>query len=85
MRALVLVRLVSLSVALNGSQIVHDLGSVLTPESSIYLPTDPNWVKETTQRFDFWQAPTYIVSIKPAVKEDVQKVVRLSPLNDLVT
>jgi hypothetical protein len=38
--------------------------------------SDGNWLNETTQRYNSWDAPTYVVSVKPALKEDVQKVVK---------
>jgi hypothetical protein len=75
---LTLMDLPLLSEALNGPQIAYDLQSILSPGSGIYLPTDANWTTETTQRFNTWSAPTYVVSVKPALKEDVQKVVRCS-------
>lgn len=71
--------LVPLSGALNGSEIALHLESILSLRSGIFLPTDKNWLNETTQRYQAWNAPTYVVSIKPASKEDVQDVVH-SPL-----
>ena len=64
-----------LSLALTGSEIKQDLSLVLSPQASISLPSDEGWANETVQRFDAWSAPTYIVSVKPTVEEDVQKVV----------
>jgi hypothetical protein len=74
--ALISLGVLSISEALNGTQIAHDLGSALSPQSSIYFPSDGNWLNETTQRYNSWDAPTYVVSVKPALKEDVQKVVK---------
>ncbi|PYI11870.1 FAD-binding domain-containing protein [Aspergillus sclerotiicarbonarius CBS 121057] len=68
---------------LNGTQIVHELGSILSNGSSIYLPADADWDTETTQRFDTWHAPTYVVSVKPALTTDVQKVVRYATLHNI--
>ena len=69
-----------LTQALTGSQIKEDLQSVLSSQSSIFIPTDQDWTNETTQRYNTWNSPSYIASVKPALKEDVQKLVRLSPL-----
>jgi hypothetical protein len=79
--ALDLVSHISLSAALSGPQIARDLRSILSPGTGIFLPTDTNWANETTQRFQAWSAPSYVVSIKPAVKGDVQKVVSLTLVN----
>ncbi|TVY94171.1 FAD-linked oxidoreductase [Lachnellula willkommii] len=73
----------SLSETLNGTRIAHDLGSILSPKSSIYLPSDLHWANETTQRFNSWDAPTYVVSVKPGLTEDAQKVVRYASHNNV--
>ncbi|KAF2816389.1 FAD-binding domain-containing protein [Mytilinidion resinicola] len=62
-------------------KIASDLGSTLSPSSSIYLPSDENWTNETTQRWNQWNAPSYVVSVKPAIKEDVQKVLQYAARN----
>lgn len=60
---------------LSGPQIAHDLRSILSNDSGIYLRTDPVWATETAQRFDLWRQPTYVISVKPALARDVQQVV----------
>lgn len=59
-----------------------DLKSVLqqtkhqwSPDTQIFFPSDPNYTDETTQRWNFYSAPSYLASIKPGSEEDVQKVV----------
>ena len=48
----------------------------LFPGSRIYLPTDPNDSNETIQRWATLDPPRYIVSVQPALKADVQGVLR---------
>ncbi|KAG9235758.1 hypothetical protein BJ875DRAFT_482938 [Amylocarpus encephaloides] len=81
--ALAWVCLVSLAEALAGAQIAQDLRSTLSSRSRIYLPTDEGWPNEITQRFNSWNGPTYVVAVKPAVKEDVQKVVKYAAQNNV--
>lgn len=50
----------------------------LSAGSKIFLPSDPNYVNETTQRYTTHDAPTYRASVKPALDTDVQKIVRIS-------
>lgn len=64
-----------------------DLKSVLqqtknkwSPNTQIFFPTDPNYTNETTQRWNFYSAPSYLASIKPGSEADVQKVVSRSDL-----
>lgn len=46
-----------------------------SPKTRIYFPDDPNWANETTQRWNIYNAPSYVASIKPGCEEDVQRVV----------
>jgi hypothetical protein len=73
----VLACLVPLSEALTGVQIKQDLSLILSTQSTIYLPTDGVFGNGTTQRYNTWNAPTYLVSVQPALAKDVQKVVCL--------
>lgn len=50
----------------------------LSEKTKIYLPSDASYVNETIQRYTTFQAPTYGVSIKPALAGDVQKIVGFS-------
>lgn len=70
------------SLALDAFQVKQGLSSILLPQASIILRNDVNWANETVQRFDAWSAPTYIVSVKPAIEEDVRLVVREITLPD---
>lgn len=63
--------------AINGTLVAQDFRRILSPGSGIYLPSDANWENETTQRWDLWNPPTYVISVKPALVEDVQKIVSL--------
>lgn len=47
----------------------------LSPGTKILLPSDSNYVNETTQRYTTHDAPTYRASVKPALDTDVQKIV----------
>lgn len=46
-------------------------------DTQIYYPSDPNYASLTTQRWDIYEAPTYVASIKPGSEKDVQKIVRI--------
>lgn len=61
--------------AINGTLVAQDFRAILSQGSGIYLPSDENWEDETTQRWNLWNAPTYVISVKPALVEDVQKIV----------
>ncbi|KAL8704353.1 MAG: hypothetical protein Q9201_002478 [Fulgogasparrea decipioides] len=83
LRILIFVSLGQISLALTGSQIKYNLSLILSPQAGIYLPSDQFWANETVQRFDAWSAPTYIVSVKPAVEEDVQTLIQFSKRNKI--
>ncbi|KAL3250621.1 hypothetical protein ABHI18_011094 [Aspergillus niger] len=83
MRLLLLIALFFHCSALNGTQIAHDLQYVLSSGSRFYFPNDAAWDADTTQRFDTWHAPTYIISIKPALVTDVQEVVRYASFHGI--
>lgn len=73
-----LLNFITLVVAsLNGTQIVSDLKPQLSSGASLYLPTDPSWETETTQRWNTNNPPTYVVSVKPAEECDVKTIVRI--------
>ncbi|EHK97189.1 hypothetical protein M7I_7073 [Glarea lozoyensis 74030] len=59
----------------------------LSEKTKIYLPSDASYVNQTIQRYTTFQAPTYKVSIKPALAGDVQKisVELVTASGDLVT
>jgi hypothetical protein len=53
----------------------------LSESTQVYQPSDSNWVNETVQRYTTFHAPTYAVSIKPALASDVQRIVRFSSIS----
>ena len=62
--------------SLTGLQIAHDLKSSLSPASTVYFPANNVSVQDITPRWNAYNPPTYLVSVKPALKTDVQKIVR---------
>lgn len=65
------------ALALTGQQIAADLQAFLSSGSSVYLPSDPDYAENTTTRWDVYAPPTYVVAVKPALIEDIQKVVSI--------
>lgn len=65
----------SVSANVDGPKIAHDLQSILSPSSKIYLPNNETWASSITPRFNTWNSPIYVVAVKPFLVEDVQKVV----------
>ena len=49
----------------------------LSSTSEVYLPSESNYTLETTQRWNAFSAPTYIISVKPTTDLDIQNIVRL--------
>ena len=66
--------------AQTGPQIAAYFRQHLSYPSAVYLPSEGNYSFETTQRWNLFSAPTYIVSVKPTSDLDVSKIVRLSTL-----
>lgn len=71
-----LIPFIPITLALTGPDIAAYLEKILSPGTDFYLPTDSNYTAETTQRWNAYGAPTYVVSVKPALEGDVQKIVR---------
>lgn len=63
--------------AQTGPQIASYFREHLSPTSTLYIPSQVNYTLLTTQRWNAFSEPTYIVSVKPATDLDVQKIVRL--------
>lgn len=59
-------------VAVTGPEVALYLQNSLSKASAIFLPSDSNY---TTQRWNLFMAPAYIVSVKPATDVDVQTIV----------
>ena len=62
--------------AQTGPQIASYFREHLSPTSTLYIPSQVNYTLLTTQRWNAFSEPTYIVSVKPATDLDVQKIVR---------
>ena len=63
--------------AQTGSEIDAYFKTHLSKSSDVYLPSDINYAQDTIPRWNAFSAPTYIVSVKPATDQDVQKIVRI--------
>ena len=61
--------------ALTGPDVAKYFQTHLSQGSEVFLPSQSNYTQETTQRWNAFSAPTYIVSVKPASDRDVQKIV----------
>ena len=61
-----------------GAEVASYFRKHLSKASGIYLPSENNYTLETTQRWNAFSAPTYIISVKPATDLDIQKIVSLS-------
>ncbi|KAI1775077.1 hypothetical protein F4818DRAFT_441900 [Hypoxylon cercidicola] len=53
-------------------------GPYLSPGASIYLASDANYTAEVAQRWSDYAAPSYIATIKPAIVDDVQNIVKIA-------
>lgn len=47
----------------------------LSAGTKIFLPSDPDYANETTQRWTVYEEPTYAAAIVPATASDVQNIV----------
>lgn len=78
---LILALIRSTVLANNSSRIVSILRQAgLSSGAQIFLPSDPNYLQETEQRFTIHDEPTYVVSVKPASFLDVQTLVSILQL-----
>ncbi|CAN8102492.1 unnamed protein product [Discula destructiva] len=80
-RSLALAVCFSLSNALSISErtsITQTFRSSLSPQSKIFLASDPNYANETTQRWTVYEEPTYSAAIIPATASDVQTIVKVA-------
>ena len=64
-----------MTLCLTGREIASHFIQTLSSGSQVYLPTDADYSNETIQRWNVFNPPTYIVSVKPALETDVQEVV----------
>lgn len=77
MRFSTLALVIAAANALTGPDIAGYFHTHLSPASEVFLPNQSNYTQETTQRWNAFSAPTYVVSVKPASDGDVQKIVIL--------
>lgn len=63
------------ALAQTGPEIASYFRQHLSSASAIYFPSDSNYTIETTQRWNAFSAPTYVVSVKPTTDRDVQTIV----------
>lgn len=61
--------------AVTGPEVASYLDIHLSRASDIFLPSDIKYTQETTQRWNQFSSPTYIIAVKPATDVDVQKIV----------
>jgi len=59
-----------------GPEVASYFRKTLSNASAVYLPSETNYTLETTQRWNAFSAPTYLISVKPTTDLDVQKIVR---------
>ncbi|RYO92496.1 hypothetical protein DL764_008127 [Monosporascus ibericus] len=58
-------------------------GAHISAAVRIFLPSDPSYATEITQRWTTWEAPSQIGTIKPATEKDVATIVKLCVENDI--
>lgn len=75
--SLALLSIFGLACAQTGAEVASYFRRNLSNASDIFLPSESNYTLETTQRWNAFSAPTYIVSVKPATDVDIQKIVSL--------
>ena len=73
----VLYSLLVTTFAQTGPQIAAYFRQNLSNTSAVYLPYEADYSFETTQRWNLFSAPTYIISVKPTSELDVSKIVSL--------
>ena len=77
----ILLSLFATALAQTGPEIASYFRKHLSNASAIYLPSESNYTIETTQRWNAFSAPTYVVSVKPTTDRDVQTIVCSSDSN----
>ncbi len=71
-----LLSVVATVLAQTGPEVASYFRETLSNASAVYLPSKTNYTLETTQRWNAFSAPTYLISVKPTTDLDVQKIVR---------
>ena len=72
-----LLSVVAAAFAQTGLEIASYFRKHLSADSAVFLPSEINYTLLTTQRFNTFSGPTYVVSVKPTTDLDVQKIVSL--------
>ena len=72
-----LLSVVAAAFAQTGLEIASYFREHLSADSAIFLPSESGYTLLTTQRFNTFSGPTYVVSVKPTTDLDVQKIVSL--------
>ncbi|KAL5333393.1 FAD-binding domain-containing protein [Aspergillus crustosus] len=67
----------------HGDTVTALFGRHLSPNATIFLPSDPDWETDVTQRWSNWSAPSYFGAIKPATEKDVQNIVKIAAKNNI--
>ncbi|MCJ1436573.1 hypothetical protein MMC27_005953 [Xylographa pallens] len=81
-----ILRLLSIFVtafAQTGPEVASYFRKHLSNTSTVYLPSESNYSVETTQRWNAFSAPTYIISVKPSTDFDVQKIIEYAFLHNI--
>lgn len=71
----ILLSAVSLASTIPSATIQTYLKDHLSSGSEVFLPSESAYATELTERWNAYDAPTYIVGVKPATVEDVSIIV----------
>ncbi|KAL2047408.1 hypothetical protein N7G274_001429 [Stereocaulon virgatum] len=69
--------------AQSGPEVASYFRKHLSNTSTIYLPLESNYSLETTQRWNAFSAPTYMISVKPTTDLDVQKIIEYAFIHNI--
>ncbi|POS72646.1 hypothetical protein DHEL01_v208963 [Diaporthe helianthi] len=71
------------SALLTGKQATHDLRVQLSNQSEVVYTSDAAYDSDFTPRYNIAEAPSYQIAVKPALVDDVQKIVSYALQNNL--
>ncbi|KIL87839.1 hypothetical protein FAVG1_08720 [Fusarium avenaceum] len=60
---------------LPSQSIAETLGSILSKDTEIFLPTDDNWASET-ERYQNYDRPRIQLAVRPGLESDVSKIIK---------
>lgn len=72
------------SACISSTSIYHYLKDNLSSGADVYLASDANISSLVTQRWNVFEAPSYVVYARPATAEDVQTIVSVDRGQDLI-